>query len=38
MDNPIQLDLGVMWLSFQAHLNITLAGLWNLGLRPLLLF
>ncbi|WP_180270702.1 DUF4321 domain-containing protein [Sporanaerobium hydrogeniformans] len=27
LDNPIQLDLGVMWLSFQAHLNITLAGI-----------
>jgi hypothetical protein len=27
LDTPVQIDLGVMWLSFQVKLNITLAGI-----------
>ncbi len=27
LNTPIQLDLGVIWLSFQVRLNITLAGI-----------
>lgn len=27
LDNPVQINLGVMWLSFQIKLNITLAGI-----------
>jgi hypothetical protein len=27
LDTPLQIDLGVIWLSFQIKLNITLAGI-----------
>ncbi|WP_069997965.1 DUF4321 domain-containing protein [Cellulosilyticum sp. I15G10I2] len=27
LDNPVQIDLGVIWLSFQVKLNITLAAI-----------